>query len=266
MRFLQEIRARETWLAGDSNTDPLELDVNDVEISGTFAFPFFYNQSPLLVTPGFAVHYWGGPNSVAETGFADLPPRTYDAYLDFAWHPQVTTWLGANLGVRTGVYSDFEQFNSRSLRIMGRALGILTFSPTVQIAAGVVYLDRNEIKLLPAGGVIYTPSEDRRFEILFPNPKVARRFTTVGTVDVWGYVAGELGGGSWTVDRTAGFNDSVDYNDLRVILGIETLGLSGFKANFEVGYVFNREVVYRFGPPAQFDPDDTVMVRAGLAY
>ena len=266
LRFLQEIRFRETWLAGDVGSNPTELDVNDVEVSATFAFPFFYNQAPLLVTPGFAVHYWEGPVTTAATGFADLPPRTYDAFLDFAWHPQLTTWLGANLGVRTGVYSDFESFNSRSLRIMGRALGILTFTPTLQIAAGVVYLDRNEFKLLPAGGVIYIPTEDSRYEFLFPNPKLARRFTTVGTVDVWGYLSAELGGGSWTADRIVGGNDSFDYNDIRVMAGIETLALSGLKTHFEVGYVFDREVVYRFNPPQSFEPDDTFMLRAGLSY
>ena len=42
-----------------------ELGINDVELSVTFAFPMFYNsQTPLLVTPGFAVHYWEGPVSV----------------------------------------------------------------------------------------------------------------------------------------------------------------------------------------------------------
>jgi len=265
LRFFQELRVRGTWLAGDAEPGTTDLGVTDLELSGTFAFPFFSNQSPLLVTPGFNAHYWDGPNS-AGPAVADLPPRTYDAFLDFAWYPQITTWLAANLGVRVGVFSDFQEFNSDSLRVMGRALAVMTFTPTIQLAAGVIYVDRLDVKLLPAGGVIWTPIPDARYEILFPNPKLARRLTTIGTTDVWGYLAGEFGGGSWSIERADGSEDAFDYNDIRIIFGIETSALSGLKTNFEIGYVFNREIIYKNGPPPDFEPNDTLMLRAGLAY
>ena len=262
MRFFQQLRLQDTWLVGDQDS----LDVNDLELSGTFAFPFFYNQAPLLVTPGFAVHYWEGPVTGPPL-FAELPPRTYDAYVDFSWQPQITPWLAANLGVRPGVYSDFQVANTHSFRVMGRALAIFTFSPVVQVAAGVVYLDRLDTKLLPAGGIIYTPTPDRRYEILFPNPKLARHWTTIGTTDLWIYLAGEFGGNSWTFERSGGVEEEFDYSDIRIIAGIEGTGLRGFKTHLEVGYVFDREVLYRVGPPFDnFEPDDTVMLRAGFSY
>ena len=108
---------------------------------------------------------------------------------------------------------------------MGRGLGVITLTPTVQIAAGVVYIDRVQIKLLPAGGIIWTPNPDARYEILFPNPKLARRWTTIGNTDVWLYATGEYGGGSWTIQRI-GFTDQADYNDIRVGGGIEGVRLS----------------------------------------
>ena len=265
-RFLKEIRFETTWLAGDHTSD--NLDINTVELNATFAVPFFYNtESPLLVTPGFAVHYFEGPVTLAALG-PDLPPRVYDAYLDLGWQPLITPWLTGDLGIRTGVYSDFEEFNSSSFRIMGRALGLLAFTPTTQVALGIIYLDRNDVKLLPAGGVIWRPNPDTRYDILFPNPKLAHRMSDIGTMELWWYVGGEYGGGAWTVQRVGPppFSDAIDYNDIRVILGLEWILQRGLRGHFEIGYVFDREIVFVGGPPANFKPDDTVMLRGGITY
>jgi hypothetical protein len=262
LKLVQEYRIRGTWLPSMGDND---FEMIDAEFSATLAFPFFYEQAPVLITPGFAFHFLEGPVTEPPL-FADLPPRVYDAYLDAGWHPQITPWLGANLGVRVGVYSDFGTFTSDSIRVMGRALGVVTVTPNTQIALGVIYLDRNEVKLLPAGGIIYTPSEDARYELLFPNPKLARRWRTMGTSELWWYIAGEYGGGAWTVERLNGSSDSIDINDYRVMLGIESIGASGLRATFEIGYVFKREIVYRSLNPERFEPNDTLMVRIGVAF
>jgi hypothetical protein len=263
IRLLQEVRLQHTWL---NRSGSRGLGVNDSEVSATFAVPFFYNQSPLLVTPGFALHLWDGPTTEPPS-FADLPPQTYDAFLDVGWNPQVTPWFGAELGARVGVYTDFSHTNTDSIRVLGRGLGVLTFTPNLQFKLGVVYLDRLDVKLLPAGGIFWTPNPDARYEIFFPRPKLAQRITTIGNSNIWGYVSGEYGGGSWTIRRIAG-NDQFDYNDLRVMLGIEALPetLSGWHAYFEVGYVFNRELIYRNLPPPEFDLNDTFMLRAGVTF
>jgi hypothetical protein len=263
LRLLQGVWLRETYLFGIGGSDALVVD--DVETSATFAVPIVFSQPPLLITPGFGVHFFGGP-STTPTQPADLPPRTYDAYLDLAWQPRVNEWLSFNLGARAGIYSDFDAVNFHSIRVMGRGLGIVAVTPTLQVAVGAVYIDRNLIKLLPAGGFIWTPNPDTRFEVLFPNPKLAHRWTTIGTTDLWYYIAGEYGGGAWTVKRAyTGADDDVDYNDIRVMLGLETYGVSRVRAMAETGFVFNRQIIYRSGTP-QFDPSDTVMVRAGLTY
>jgi hypothetical protein len=62
-----------------------------------------------------------------------------------------------------------------------------------------------------------------------------------------------------------GLSDQFDYNDLRVSGGLESFGLRGFHAFFEVGYVWDREIIYRFGAP-DFPASDTIMLRAGAAY
>ncbi len=91
---------------------------------------------------------------------------------------------------------------------------------------------------------------------------------------MWWYVAGEYGGGSWAVSRPilntmtgvrSEFDDEVDYNDIRILLGLETFCHYGLKGLFEVGYVFNRKLDY-VSNHFDFEPQETILVRGGLTY
>ncbi|HEX6962411.1 MAG TPA: hypothetical protein VF175_11125 [Lacipirellula sp.] len=267
-RFLQQISIEHTHLFGDHTADQLQID--RTELAATFGVPIFYNpDTPLLITPGFAFNWFEGP--LTETG-ADLPPRTYDAYLDTAWHPRFNDFLGADLGLRTGVWTDFHAVNSDSIRILGRGLGIITLSPKMDLHAGVWYLDRNRIKLLPAGGVHWRPNPEWDAFLIFPNPKIRKRTVNIGSSQWWWYVAGEYGGGRWTVERdpagpAGGADDDIDYNDIRVILGLEFETQTRAHGHVEVGYVFDREIIYDGTRlPPEFGIDDTVMIRGGLDF
>ncbi len=263
----QRIWFEGTWLAGDSSGT--QLGQTDLELNGTFFFPMFGGKLPLYVTPGFAVHYWNGPNSDDFTSVPppQLPPRTYDAYLDGAIKPVINNWLSADLGARVGLYTDFVSVETNAIRVIARGIGIITISPTTQVVLGVVYLDRLTVKLLPVFGLIWVPNPDARFDIVFPQPKLSYRMTTYGTTEWWWYLGGEFGGGTWHFQREDGQDDAFQDNDLRLILGLEWKnqarpGLTGY---FEVGYVFNREIEY-IGVNPGFDPDDTVMLRAGVTF
>ncbi len=272
-RAVQEIRLDYHWFAGHGEG---ELGINDVELNAKFAFPFLYNsETPLLVTPGFAVHYWEGPVSIlTDPNPADLPPRTYDAYLDAAWNPQPLPWLGAELSFRIGLYSDFNKVTANSLRYMGNGFGVISLSPNVKVKAGVMYLDRNHIKLLPSGGIVWTPNPDVYFNILFPNPKVAKRLFNYGTAEWWGYFSGDYGGGRWSITRAdfgplspvSGQQDSFDYNDIRIAVGLEFKTYRNFSGLFEVGGAFSRELRYTSNSPETYFPNNTVFLRGGLAY
>lgn len=273
-RFVQNVGLEYTWLAV-LNDDEKKFGINRAEVWSTFGFPLFYNtETPLRVTPGFAVNMLEGPVTISPgpPDPADLPPRLFDAYLDTAWEPRVNEWLSGDLGLRVGVYSDFSRVNGDSIRYMGRGLGVLSFTPTIKVAAGVWYLDRNRVKLLPAGGVIWTPNPDTNFRILFPNPKLSHRFTTVGTAEWWWYFTGEYGGGAWTVKRDNTINngvsmDRIDYNDMRISFGLEWIGQRGVRGHIEVGYVWDREIVFdESKSPKSWKPNDTVMIRAGIDY
>ena len=289
-RFLQEIRMDYVWIPG---TAANEFGVNDVDLTAEFAIPFLRNpQTPLLITPGFTFHWWNGPVSqvyvppaVPNPFFGpELPPRAYSAYLNAAWNPQLTRVLSGELAFRAGVYTDFTQVINESIRYQGYGYGLVALSPSFQLKAGVIYLDRNKIKLLPAGGVIWTPNDDVRFEILFPNPKLAVRLPGYSTIEWWFYARGEYGGGAWTVETQYEMWDGgawnplsplveVDYNDFRFALGVDFQTVRGLNGLFEVGVTFAREIYYRRlpdppGPPFSFTfrPDPTVFVRGGLAY
>jgi hypothetical protein len=265
MHFLQEVDVDETWLARGGGQHA--LGINTINTWATFALPFYWNPNPILITPGFQLNLWDGPET-SSVPPPNLPGQTYGAYLDAAWNPQITNWFGGELEISPGIYTDFQHTNSDSFRILGRGLGVITFTPTLQFKLGIWYLDRNKIKLLPAFGVVCTPNPDARYEIFFPAPKLAHRCSTVGNHQLWAYIRGEYGGGAWTIER-AGFGpDDFDYNDIRFAVGIDVLPetQAGLRGYLEVGYAFERQLVFRSNQPGTFNISDTVLVGGGLAF
>lgn len=254
-------RMRHTYIQGDSND---RVQINDTEIATSLSFPnFLGSQMPLTISPGFIFHNWQGPNSVTGN---DLPGSAYSAYLSFDHSTPLDQQLGGEFNFTTGVYSDFDTFTQHSLRFTGVGLLWYRLSPTSTLKFGVEYLDRVEIKLLPAGGLFWTPDPNTRLSFYFPRPKFAKRFPNFGNTEVWGYVSGEYGGGSWTVQREAGFSDQVDLNDIRVTLGLEWIGVRGITGFGEFGYAFERQLIYRSSSPADTFLGSAILFRGGFAY
>lgn len=259
-KFMQEARLDYVWMPGNG-TD--ELGIHDADISASFNVPFFSSPSPLVVTPGFDTTWWNGP-SPPHPPNPEFPPRLYAAYLDTAWNPQPTPEFSGELSFRIGVYSDFDRVVNESIRYMGKGYGVLKLSPNIKIKAGVQYLDRQKIKLLPAGGLIWQPNSEMKFDILFPDPRLSWRLHSLGNTDCWFYGRGEYGGDSWTISDGAGGVTQTDYNDYRVAVGLELDDRVRWKSYWEVGYSFEREI-YQHGA-TQMSPTSTVFVAGGLAY
>jgi hypothetical protein len=266
-RLFQGPRLSHDFVSGGNK--PTHLQVNNTDVSLVFAFPnFLYGARPLFVIPSFSLQLWDGPDGA--TG-ADLPRSAYSGFVDLGWESDANQMFSTEFGVRVGAFTDFNTFNSKSIRVLGKALVNFRMTPFSTLKGGVYYLDRNRIKLVPAGGILYQPNQYTRLDLFFPQPKFSRYFQTIGTRDVWWYLAGDYGGGSWTIQRTDLTTDSVDINELRGVFGIEW-GASGAiqagrrSAFFEVGYVFNREIEYRLNPQDNIKPDNGFMVRAGIGY
>jgi hypothetical protein len=259
--LVEAIRFDATWLP---DLGKQGLGVTELELGTTLLVPCLGDAAPLRFTPGFATRLWDGPSSSAGVGRPDMPPQTYDLYLDCGWRPRLARWLFADLGITPGLYTDFREVNADSFRLRGRGLAIVAFSEQLQLMAGVLYVNRNNTKVLPAGGLVWSPDERTRCELVFPQPKISRQLVAAEARQVWGYVAGEFGGGAWTIERAGGYGDSVDYRDIRVFLGLEWRE-AGHKGRIEMGYVFNRRLDYVSATP-NFDPRATLMLRAGFSW
>lgn len=268
LKLFQNIRLSHDWLSGGSGRD---LSSNDTFVTTTMAFPnFFWSGQPWFLSPGFGLHLWSGPWATTVPDAAFFPSKAYSAFLDIGWESDPNTRFGLETSGRIGVFTDFEHLRAESLRPSGLLLLRYNMTPTLALKAGVDYINRADIKLLPAGGIVWTPNAQTRFDIYFPQPKFASYLTTLGNSDLWWYVAGEYGGGTWTLQYDNGTNSLTDINDIRVMLGLElgppsTGGVGQRGVFFEVGYVWDREIVVVSANGRQ-NLNDTIMLRGGVAF
>ena len=263
-RLFQDTGVRYTYLYSDG--DPTALGINEFELSTSLVFQrFARTASGLRLTPGFVFDFLDGPSQGS-----DLPPQLYSAYLDAAWRPQITPQFAADLRFRSGVYSDFSTVTNDSVRFMGTALGVVQMTPTTALKIGVEYLDRLDVKILPAFGIYWEPNPQARYDFYFPRPKLARYWTTVGNNEVWWYFGGEYGGGNWTIDREdepyEGVSDRIDINDIRIFLGIDWSYLDQRSGYLQIGYVFERKLIYDLVPEENLDLDNTFTAGAGIHF
>lgn len=256
-RLINEIRFEYEFIPYSGSNG---FGINQLGIRGSVAFPLFNLETPFLVTPGFAVSYWQGPIQ-PDT---DLPPSVFDGYLEASWKPKLAPWLSADLAASVGAYSSFDQVTEKSIRFPAHGYAVLALTDRFDVKLGVEYLDRNRVKILPAGGLICRPNADVVFEILFPNPKVSRRITNIGNTEWWMYVRGNYGGGAWAVTRLSGSYESVDYNDIRILFGLDWRNPGTLDGFFEIGIAMDREIVYKTSPI--FRPTTAFLLRAGLIY
>ena len=248
------------WMAGGGSQG---LGMNEAEVKAVLALPCPRRDWPLLITPGFSVTYLEGPT------VPDLPPQLYNAYTQFRWIGGLESTLGFDLAVTLGEYGDFEQGTSEAFRVRGHGAAVYRWSPTLHFVLGASYPDLEDIDVIPVGGVIWNPNDDFKLEALFPRPRIARRINclwgSADGVEDWLYLAGEFGNDTWAIRRASGADDVVNYSDWRLVLGVERKRLGGLDARFEVVYVFQRELYYYSITP-DFDPSDTLLLRAGVTY
>ncbi len=255
--FFQKLAFNSAWIyrGGDQS-----LGLIENEAFVTVAVPLPSRDFPLLITTGFDLIQLDGPQ------WPDMPVRLYDAYVDFMWLPKLSErWIGI-LSLAPGVYSDFDSLQDDAFRLKAKALARFDWVPgQVQVLFGILYLNRNDVNWLPAGGIIWDPHEDVHLELVFPRPKLAYRFTSTGLFEDWVYVAGEFGGDTWSIRRGSDTFDLITYVDWRAFLGVERVRPGGAAMRLEAGYVFGRELQFDSATP-DASYGDTFMVRAGIDF
>jgi hypothetical protein len=253
--FFQQLSLSAAWF-GNSH-DPNDLGGTEIETYLRVALPAPIKEWPLVITPGFNMTLIDGPT------VTDLPSRLYLAYIDFMWLPVIVNRWTALLSVAPTEYGDF---HAEQFRLTGKALVIFDWVPDrLQLVAGVLYLNRENIRLLPAGGLIWTPADWARFEILFPKPKFGVRVGVGPGYEDWVYATAEFGGNTWPIIRTSGLQDNVTYLDYRLITGFERKISGGAGYRLEAGYVFGRSISFTSGN-GDFDPQNTIILRGGITF
>jgi hypothetical protein len=245
-----------TWLPKNGSDG---FGNTDVPISTSFV-PIWFDELPaLIVTPGFGFHFWQAPDVL------ELPSTVFDSFIDVTWRAPVTDRWGLAFGITPGVYGDYKQFNARAFQLTGWGLVDIRVGANWTFLAGAAVVRQLDMRVLPVGGLLWTPNTDTRLELLVPRSRIAwklREYDSGGAA--WTYLACQFGGGSWAIALPDASTAVVTSSDLRAILGFEWFRNRTSAGVAEVGYVFAR-TIFANGS-AEFNPNDTLMLQLGATF
>jgi len=216
-------------------------------------------KGPMWLTGNFGWNFLSGPNTAA------IPPQTFDLGLELNYARKLNDLWGVHLNVSPLWATDFSNTSSDAFRVM--AGGLITFQAdaVTKLVAGITYLDRPDLNFLPIAGLKWMVTDNLELDMLVPRPKIAWRFDKADVQEKWLFLAGEVGGGSWAVDRESHMSDRLGYRDLRCLGGIEYKQRSGGRSVLEAGYVFNRRIELQRGL-GDVNPSNTFVIRWGQFY
>ncbi len=238
-------RCTTSWIVGDGDRFGMVSLVND---------HFKSRGEDGGLGLGAKIHFLAGPERT------DMPPHVFD--FSVAWQRRHRAGnFGYDVAVSVMASSDFEGSSREGIRFPGHAVCYLQVNPAWEIVFGVDYLDRSDIKLLPVAGVILLPHPDIRLELVFPRPRIVLQLSGKHRLSI----AGEMGGGTWAIERTTLVDDLATYRDLRLSVGLEHAEEDGQRSTFEIAYLFDRKLEYTSGI-GDYWPRDSVMILSTQTY
>ena len=228
-----------TWLVG--NGDDL----------GMFSLENYPNlklgkSSSFSLGTGF--HFVNGPIAT------DLPPRLFDLVLAYQKRKAWSSRFMYDMRLSVGAFTDFEGSVRKGIRFPGHFVTFFEWHPWLVSVLGIEAPDRDDVSVLPVAGFVWRPNSEMVIEAVFPRPKIQTRIRGNKAL----YLSGELGGGTWAIERVGGINDNATYRDFRVMLGIHDFGDND--SDFEIGWAFGRKLEYRSGI-GDYNIDDTLLIR-----
>lgn len=249
----QKTTASATWVAPKKEDG---LGVTSLDVRGSIEFPYF---QALWFVPRAAAHLLDGPQ------ITDLPGQLYDFSFEAVAIIPVAEPFFFQIAIAPSFFSDLQNTSRDAFRLPGRLLGFWKYSESLMFNAGVFYLDRDDVKWLPVAGIVWNYSEDLKFELMAPRPRIAWRFSHAECDEHWAYVVGEFGGGTWAVQRASGLNDVATLQDYKLMLGVERKWDTVKSWWAEAGYVFSRRVEYTSGI-GDSDLSSSGVARVGLSF
>jgi hypothetical protein len=255
--WFQGLQINSGWLDDGGNDG---LGISHVEAQLRSGLPLGSLDNILAISPSIRIDSLHGPAMI------DVPETLYETGVNFFWMRQLSPRWAARVMVAPMVRSDFTT-SEGAFRIFG--LGLLAWQwipDELELSFGVVSLGRDDIPVLPAIGLVWTPTPQWRFDVVFPRPRIAYRLAKAGArSETWLYLSSALGGNTWAVSRTSGAVDELSLRDFRVLLGLEQIRSGGKGYFVEAGWVFARELEYeRENVSLEFD--DCATVRAGVTF
>ncbi len=255
--FVQGVQVNYSSIGDDPATG---IVVRTVDTSASFAIPLGSMENVISITPYFRA------DLLEAAAIFDVPDSLYDTGVKMLWRRPVSERLGSMVLVTPSVRSDF-QTSENAFRLFG--LGLLTWQwvpRTLSVSGGAVYTGREDYPVLPAMGLLWTPSPRWKYDIQFPSPRISYRLAKSGCeYETWGYVSGVFGGNTWAVKRAGGVSDELTLSDLRLVFGLEHLQPQNRSVFVEAGYVFNRSIEYT-NIVFQQDLDASMMLRMGVSF
>ncbi len=234
-----------TWIPGSGD---------DFGMFSLESYPTLSLKNETELVSGMGFHFLNGPVST------DMPARLFD--FQIAYQSRATRSdnfvLDYKLGI--GAFSDFEGSARKGIRFPGHVVGYYQWHPWFLSVLGVEFLDRDDVSVLPVAGFIWRPRQNVIAQVVFPKPQLQVKVTETKFL----YLAGELGGDTWAIERLNGANDVVTYSDLRLLYGIASLD-DDSAGSIEFGWAFSRSLDYRSGQ-GNLDLDDAFILRFHSLY
>ncbi|HEY1067287.1 MAG TPA: DUF6268 family outer membrane beta-barrel protein [Pirellulales bacterium] len=247
---------RTTYLPAPSGADRIEM--LDIEGNNSVAMPWSKPENAFVLTPGFGVHMWQGPEAIP------VPGTLYDFYMDVLWRFTLRDRWSIDLAVTPGAYSDLDH-GEDAFRLMARGAVSYQLNPQFQLTAGAAYLNIASVKVLPIVGFVWEPRDNIRIEALAPQPKLFYRVAQYGEQSGWAYLSGEFSGGQWAITMPDGDVDKLSYQDFRVLGGFEWRMSNRVRAYAEGGYAFGRKLRL-VEADQELDIEDSFVFRVGTFY
>lgn len=256
------VRLNSEWQA---KVDDIGLSSHGASLSVP-TYPFF-GPPPPFVTLGF--NYTGIDAPVAF----HLPADLYESQIGFAWMRKINNRWMTRLMAGASFGTDGTNTSGDAWQFRGGWFAIYRRRPDLTWTFGVMALGRNDLPVVPAVGVIYQPTQDVRFDLIMPRPKIAFLLADNGPRQQWVYLGAGLNGSTWGVERASGVDDQLTYGDVRVMLGWESIptpepGMpftQGRKFGVEAGYVFSRDFEFE-DASSKIKLDDTFMLRGTVSF
>lgn len=236
------------------------MGVTSTDLSASFAIPLGSFDNVVVATPFLRTDF------LTAAPALDLPEELYETGARFFWRRSLNDDLSVMTIVTPAVRSDFENTNN-AFRIFGLGLLIWQAVPeTLSLSGGVVHTGRDDFPILPAAGLLWTPTREWKVDIQFPSPRISFRIDKDGChSESWIYLSGVFGGNTWSVQRASGVADELTLRDYRLLAGFEHLLPENRSIFVEGGFVFGRAVEYE-SEPESTELDSTGIIRCGIAF